>query len=116
MTSSTRRKRETYTRQQSRYAAYRDLAVSYEGYSEEIPVRAPDISPHGIFINTSRPFPEGAVLCLQFRLARTDTPIKIRGEVRYCLAGVGVGVEFIDVSPEDRRAIEEELANAYGVA
>jgi hypothetical protein len=26
---------------------------------------------------------------------------------------VGVGVEFIDISPEVRRAIEEEMSNLY---
>ena len=115
MSSPVRRKRGTPTRLQPRLAAYRDLAVTYEGHSEEIPVRAPDISPHGIFINTSRPFPESAVLCIEFRLARLDVPIKVRGEVRYCLPGVGVGVEFIDLSPEAQRAIQEETAAIYGV-
>jgi hypothetical protein len=114
MSSTTRRKRGTPTRLQPRYAAYRDLAVTYEGHSEEIPVRAPDISTHGMFVNTSRSFPEGAVLCIDFRLARMDVPVKVRGEVRYCLPGVGVGVEFVDLSPEAQRAIEEEMAAIYG--
>jgi hypothetical protein len=41
--------------------------------------------------------------------------VKARAEVRYCLAGVGVGVEFIDISPEAQRAISEEMANLYEV-
>jgi hypothetical protein len=41
--------------------------------------------------------------------------LKIRGEVRYCLPGVGVGVEFIDISPEARHAIDEEMADFYRV-
>ena len=102
------------SRLEPRYSAYRELAVTYEGHSEEIPVRVPDISTHGIFINTARCFPEGAVLSIQFRLTRTDVVIKARGEVRYCLAGVGVGVEFIDISPDATRAIEEEMSNAQG--
>ena len=116
MTSTTRRKRGTPARLQTRYAAYRDLAVTYEGHSEEIPVRAPDISPHGIFINTSRPFPEGAVLRIEFCLAHRNIPMKVRGEVRYCLPGVGVGVEFIALSPEDQLAIEEAMAALDGRA
>ncbi len=115
MSSTTRRKRGIPTRLQPRYAAYRDLAVTYEGHSEEIPVRVPDISTRGIFINTSRPFPEGAVLSLKFRLTRTDVLVKTRAEVRYCLPGVGVGVEFVDISPEAHRAIEEEMAALDGV-
>jgi hypothetical protein len=91
------------------------LAVTYEGHSEEVPVRAPDISTRGIFIGTARPFPEGTVLTVEFRLTRTDFHVKARAEVRYCLAGVGVGVEFIDISPEAQRAISEEMANLYEV-
>ena len=109
MSSIARRKRGMPTRLQLRYAAYRELAVTYEGHSEEIPVRAPDISPRGIFINTSRCFPEGAVLCVEFRLTRSDVQVKTRAEVRYCLPGVGVGAEFIDLAPEAQRAIEEEM-------
>jgi len=110
MNSTTRRKRGMSTRLEPRYAAYKDLAVTYEGHSEEIPVRAPDISPRGIFINTSRPFPEGAILCIEFQLARTNVPMKVRGEVRYCLPGVGVGVEFINLPAEAQHSIEKEMA------
>ncbi len=114
MSSTPTRKRGVPTRIERRYSAYRDLAVTYEGHSEEIPVRAPDISTRGIFINTPRPFPLGAVLCIEFCLTRPDFVVKTRGEVRYCLPGVGVGVEFIDISPDAERAIEEEMSSHYG--
>jgi hypothetical protein len=55
------------------------------------------------------------VLCVEFRLSRPDFLVKIRGEVRYCLPGVGVGVEFIDISPDAERAIEEEMSAHDGV-
>ena len=92
-----------------RYPAYRDLSVVYEGYTESIPTHPPDVSAHGMFINISRPFPEGAVLKLSFRLTRSNYEVKARGEVRYCLAGVGIGIEFIEISSESQRAIEQEL-------
>lgn len=91
-----------------RTANYRDLCMSYEGSHEELPVRAPDLSTSGLFINTSRYFPQGAVLSLSFRLARSGREVKARGEVRYCISGVGVGVEFVDISEEDRHAIEAD--------
>ena len=115
MSSTSARKPAFLTRVHPRYPGYSDLAVYYEGYKEEIPVRAPDISAGGIFINTSRRFPEGAILRVEFRLRRTDVQVKVRGEVRYCLPGVGVGVEFIDISPESQRAIEEEMSSLFGV-
>lgn len=92
-----------------RYSSLRDLAVTYEGHSDSIATRPPDISSRGMFINTARHFPEGAVLHVSFRLARTGVEIESRCEVRYCLDGVGVGVEFLDISPAAALAIEKEL-------
>ncbi|MFZ0638033.1 MAG: PilZ domain-containing protein [Candidatus Acidiferrales bacterium] len=88
-----------------------ELSVSYEGHSGDVPTRPPDIGTHGMFINTSRSFPEGAVLNLQFRLARSGFEIQTRCEVRYRLPGVGVGVEFIGISPDAVRAIEKEIVS-----
>jgi hypothetical protein len=95
-----------------RYSNLRDLSVSYEGHSDSIATRLPDISSRGMFINTSRHFPEGAVLNVRFRLARTGVEVQSRCEVRYCLDGVGVGVEFVNISPRAALAIEEELRHA----
>ena len=92
-----------------RFSNLRDLSVSYEGSSEEIVTRPPDVSTRGMFINTNRRFPEGAVLNVNFRLALTGAEILSRCEVRYYLPGVGVGVEFVEISPESVRAIEEEV-------
>ena len=96
-------------RQFDRYTNYRDLSVVYEGFSEEIPVRVPDISVRGMFINTPHEFPHGAILIVTFRLTRSNYEINTRSEVRYCLPGVGIGVEFIDISEEAMKAIEDEL-------
>jgi hypothetical protein len=65
-----------------------------------------------MFVNTSTELPEGAVLKLRFRLSRSGVLIQTRCEVRYCLRGVGVGVEFLDMTPESVRAIEEEIGVA----
>ena len=97
-----------------RLSSLRELSVSYEGFSEDILTRPPDVSTRGMFINTSRKFPEGAVLNVDFRLALTGIHVRSRCEVRYCLPGVGVGVEFIDISPESVRAIEAEIKLGNG--
>ena len=101
--------RGTPLREFERYATYRDLVINYEGNSEMIPIRTPDIGARGMFIHVPRYFPEGAVIKVDFRLTRTDYHVKARAEVRYCLEGVGIGVEFVDITPEDQAAIEEEL-------
>ncbi len=92
-----------------RYTQIRQLSINYEGSNQEISLRAPDISMRGMFINTAENFPEGAVLNVRFLLARSNYEVHARCEVRYCLPGVGVGVEYIEISPEAQRAIEEEL-------
>ena len=96
-------------READRYRGYRDLTVVYEGSSEPLPVKVPDLSATGMFINTSKHFPEGAVLKLNFFLMRSNYEINCRGEVRYCLPGVGIGVQFVDIPRDAQEAIEQEL-------
>ena len=103
----------TAERQARRYSShYRELFITYEGFSEEIPLRPPDLSVQGMFIQIARRFPEGAVLKIRFRLARFLYEVTARGEVRYCLSGVSIGIEFVEISAEARRAIKEELRDA----
>lgn len=98
----------TEVREVQRYELPCDLSVVYEGSEEEVPVRPPNLSPQGMFIHTPRYFPVGAVLKVHFRLATSNFEVNARAEVRHCEAGLGVGVEFLELSPETVRAIEEE--------
>jgi hypothetical protein len=63
-----------------------------------------------MFINTSRYFSQGSVIKVRFRLTRSRYEVIARGEVRYCLPGVGIGLEFVEISPQAQRAIEEDFA------
>jgi len=87
----------------------KEISVHYEGRTEEVAIRPPDVSIHGMFVNTPTRFAEGSVLNLRFRLALTGAEVNTRCEVRYCLPGVGVGVEFVGISPEAIRKIEQEV-------
>ena len=109
MNSDDGAKKWSAARSAARIATLRELSVTYEGYSEDVALRPPDISTRGMFINTSCNFPEGAVLNVRFRLGQTGAEINTRAEVRYCLPGVGVGIEFVDISEEAVRAIEDEI-------
>jgi len=102
------------SRDAGRFAAYRGLCLIYEGRSEIIEVRAPDISPKGMFIHIPNQFPEGAVIKMEFWLSRSGAHIKVRAEVRYCLPGVGIGVEFVDIAEEDQAIIEREINDMMG--
>lgn len=69
-----------------------------------------------MFINTSRSSPEGAILNLRFGLVPANVEIRTRCEVRYCRPGVGVGLEFIGLSPEALKTIEQEIALGDGTS
>lgn len=97
-------------RTSTRIHTVENISVNYEGRTEEVAARLPDVSPGGMFINTRQRFPEGAILNLRFRLAISGAEITTRCEVRYCLPGVGVGVQFVGISPEATAAIEDEIA------
>jgi hypothetical protein len=100
-----------------RVYSIREIVISYEGQDEQILVKPPNLSRRGMFVNTSRSFPEGAVLNLKFDLVLTDAEIRTRCEVRYCLPGVGIGVEFIGLSEHAIKMIEREIAlNGRGSA
>ncbi len=97
------------TRSWPRFSLLKDVSLNYEGRSEVLSVHLPDISPTGMFVNTPTTYPEGTVFKVSFRLSHSNHAVDVRGEVRYCLPGVGVGVEFIDIRPEDEKAIQKEL-------
>jgi hypothetical protein len=101
-------------RSSPRVHSLREITISYEGHNEQIVIKPPNLSTRGMFINTARTFPEGAVLNLRFALLLTNAEIRTRCEVRYCRPGVGVGVEFIGLTPEDQQAIEHEIALSTG--
>ncbi len=75
--------------------------------AQEIATRAPDVSTRGMFISTPQRFPLGTPLRIRFRVGRSGTFVHVRGEVRYCLEGVGVGVEFSGLSNGSHAAIEK---------
>jgi hypothetical protein len=86
-----------------------DLIIDYEGFHRPQRILMPNLGPNGMFINTPEYFPEGAVLKIQFRLPDCEVVVRTRAEVRHCLPGVGVGVEFVDMSLEDRLAILQAI-------
>lgn len=109
MISDTSARKRDYVRIRDRIYSVREISANYEGHTENIANRPPDVSANGMFLNTAHRFPEGAVLNLTFRLALSGVQVRTRCEVRYCLPGVGVGVEFVDISPEAVREIEKEV-------
>ncbi len=102
----------TDARKQQRFSYFQDLTISFEGSSEQIRPRPIDLSTTGMFINTEYLFPEGSIVNIDFMLAITRQRVHLRGKVCYSLPGVGIGVKFIEISPEANQAIEQEISIA----
>lgn len=102
-------KAQSLSRREPRIQFLSDLRLEYEGTGCEILYHPPDLSAHGMFVNTSTHLPEGAVVNLRFRLTRSGVQVQTRREVRYCLPGIGIGVEFIGLEAKAVRAIEKEM-------
>jgi hypothetical protein len=109
MSARNKKERFGFARYHARLQGLREITLLYEGDSAIIHVRPPDISASGMFISTNRVLPEGAIVSVQCKLAHSGAAVRARGEVRYCLRGVGVGIEFTDISPEAVRAIERRF-------
>lgn len=89
-----------------RQTLYTDLSIIHEGVGRTVELRPPDISRKGLFINTPQVFPVGTLLTVRFRLTACGLLVRVRAIVRYCLEGVGIGVEFVNLSEEARSAID----------
>jgi uncharacterized protein (TIGR02266 family) len=73
-----------------------------------------DVSTGGAFLRADLLFEVGELLTLQFQLPHGGPSIRAEGRVTRVSRGQakevpGMGVEFIDLRPEDRAAIEERL-------
>ena len=96
-------------REAGRYEVPYDLDVVYDGSTERLPVHFPDLSTGGMFIHTPEQFSVGSILKLHLRLINSGQELNARAKVCHYVPAVGIGVEFIDLSPEALYAIEEEI-------
>jgi len=74
--------------------------------------RSIDISEGGLYVYTGRSFIQGSVV--NVTLPFKDSPLTVRARVRHNQRGVGMGLMFTDLSPEQKAMIRErvnELAN-----
>lgn len=64
------------------------------------------VSAGGMFIETKEPISEGSKLKLAFNLDDGGPIVRATAEVRYVVTKLGIGVEFVDLSPSDRSCID----------
>jgi len=67
---------------------------------------ARDISVGGMFIETDHPMPVGSRISLRFNLSENESIMVASAQVTYQVGRMGVGVQFIEISPDDLKRIE----------
>jgi type IV pilus assembly protein PilZ len=93
-----------------------ELEVSYSLVQTDFVDSTHDLSAGGVFLRAERPFPIGTRLSLTFELPGRAKRIRAIGEVIRIVWGGrdhgreiprGMALRFLDLSPQDREAIED---------
>lgn len=66
-----------------------------------------DLSIGGAFVRTHQVFPVGAILNLRFKMPFVTNMVTCTAIVRNMILGSGLGVEFLDLSRDSQRYVEE---------
>ncbi len=66
-----------------------------------------DISAGGLFLRSPKPLPSGAEVELSFHLHANDPLLSCRATVVNSIPGRGMGVEFRELDPTIRQALEK---------
>lgn len=72
---------------------------------------ARDISPGGMFIETTNLLPVGSLLTVRFNLNNLDRVVTATAHVAYHITKMGMGVLFGEIEPQDRDAIQAYVEN-----
>lgn len=70
-------------------------------------VNAVDISESGVYVHTGRLWPLGNILDISMSIGSHPVNLKVR--VQHCQEGIGMGLEFIDLSPEHKAQLKNFL-------
>jgi c-di-GMP-binding flagellar brake protein YcgR len=71
-----------------------------------------DVSLGGMFIETGNPLPVGSEVSLRFHLDDGGPIVVTAAEVKYSVQKLGMGVEFVELPPADRKRIADYVASA----
>ena len=71
-----------------------------------------DVSAGGLFVRAKNPLPLQSEVRVAFSLAAGSPAIACGGRVVYSMPGMGMGIEFGDLSDESRAALEKFVDEA----
>ncbi len=82
------------------------------GSGAKFSTRTTDLGPGGCFVDTMVPFPVGANVLVTVHKGKT--PLETSGVVVYSQAGLGMGIAFDTMEPQQRQALDSWLAELTG--
>src|SRR5207245_8261207 len=83
-----------------RYRFVATAVVTELSSGTRLPARTSELSINGCYIDTLNPFPDAALVRL--RIIKDDRVFETPGRVLYCHPGFGMGIVFIDSTPDQR--------------
>ena len=88
------------------------VRIDYSTVDEMFSEFTRDINEGGLFIETEKPHEPGTEVAMQFHLPGTDEVLQTLGRVVRVSRGApgmtpGMGIEFDELAPEDRRRIDQ---------
>lgn len=94
------------------------LEVEYSANCPPIRARIQDLSETGLFLETHHPLALDTLIDLRFELPDgRPEPVKTRARVRNIDPMAGLGVEFVDMTPEIRERLRMYVASVFfGIA
>jgi uncharacterized protein (TIGR02266 family) len=89
------------------------VEIRYSSDSPVLTARITDVSENGLFVEARSPLPEGSLVSFSFLLTNSpsDKPVTGEGKVVWRQEAVGMGIEFTDLSDENRAKLRLFVGN-----
>ncbi len=101
-------------RHHPRLSYAREVWIGQDGIFSRTNERLANISVGGVFLQTAASYAKGAILNIRFKVGAEANFISSSAIVRNLRPGLGIGLEFLDLSPEAKQDlaafITQELA------
>jgi hypothetical protein len=101
-------------RRQPRVAHFEEIWIGQDGIFSRTGGHIRNISTSGVFIETEQSFGGGSVVNLRFSLGESKELVNCSAIVRNVQPGLGLGVEFLDLSSGSRNRIAAFVAEQGG--
>jgi PilZ domain len=104
---------EAERRNTDRHAITASAEVVETSSGAKFSTRTTDLGPGGCFVDTMVPFPVGANVRVSVRKGKTN--FETRGVVVYSQSGLGMGIAFESMEPQQRQELDDWLTELTGV-